>query len=257
MDVAGVAVASVISQYISAALIIISLLRCKGIHGLYMTKLRITKSKASAILGIGISAGFQNAIFQIANLFIQGGVNTFSATFVSGNAAAANADSLVYDVMAAFYTACGSFIGQNYGAGKKERVKKSYQISLIYSFGSGMVLGLLLAVLGRPFLSLFTRDIAVQDAGMQRLVIMGCSYGVSAFMDCTIAAARGLGKSLIPTVIVIVGSCVFRIVWIYTVFAYFGTIPSLYLLYVFSWSITAVAEMIYFRSIYRKQLAIG
>ena len=98
---------------------------------------------------------------------------------------------------------------------------------------------------------LFTNDPAVVDAGMKRLTIMGFSYGFSAFMDSAIAASRALGKSVIPTVIVIIGSCIFRMVWVNTVFAYFKTIPSLYLLYIFSWGITAVVEIIYWVHVYR------
>ena len=256
MDVAGVALASVIAQYLSAGLIIAALLRCGESYGMRLSQLRLHRDKVAAILRIGLPAGVQNAIFQLANLFIQAGVNSFSADVVSGNAAAANADGLVYDVMAAFYTACGSFIGQNYGAGKKDRVWKSYLISLFYSFGAGLVLGLLLVAFGPAFLSLFTSEPAVAAAGMKRLGIMGCCYGVSAFMDCTIAASRGLGRSFVPTVFVLLGSCVFRIVWIYTVFAYFGTLTSLYLLYIFSWTITATAEILYFRSCYRRQMAV-
>ena len=94
------------------------------------------------------------------------------------------------------------------------------------------------------------------NAGMYRLTIMGFSYCISAFMDCTIAAARAMGKSIIPMFIVIMGSCVFRVIWVYTVFAYFQTRPSLYLLYVFSWSITAVAEILYFIRIYRQKMAL-
>ena len=182
------------------------------------------------------------------------GVNSFDATMVAGNSAAANEDALIYDVMAAFYTACGSFIGQNYGARQKDRVRRSYLISMAYSFGIGTAMGLAILAVGPSFLSLFTEDPAVVDAGMKRLTIMSLSYGTSAFMDCTIAASRGLGKSLVPTIIVILGSCVFRIAWIYTVFAYFQTVPSLYLLYIFSWIITAVAEIAYFFFICRKQL---
>ena len=105
---------------------------------------------------------------------------------------------------------------------------------------------------GKEFLSLFTNEEAVVEAGLLRTRIMCFSYAVSAFMDCTIAANRGIGKSLVPTIIVIMGSCVFRIVWIYTVFAHFHTIPSLYLLYIFSWTITAIAEIICFTVNYRK-----
>ena len=205
-------------------------------------------------LGIGVPSAIQYAIFQVANLFIQFGVNSFDATMVAGNSAAANADGLVYDVMAAFYTACSSFIGQNYGAGNKERVRNSYFVSLAYSFGIGLVIGVTLEIFGTQFLSIFTTEQAVVDAGMKRLGIMGFSYCVSAFMDAAIAASRGLGKSVVPTIIVIMGSCVFRIIWVYTIFAYFKTIPSLYLLYVFSWSITAIVEMIYFKVIYHKQM---
>lgn len=255
LDVAGVALASVISQYISAALILGSLFRSKEVNGLCFSRLRLNVKMASAIMTIGFPSAVQYGIFQLANLFIQFGVNTFDATMVAGNSAAANADGLVYDVMAAFYTACSSFIGQNYGARDKERVRKTYIITLAYSFGAGAVLGLLLELFGRQFLGLFTPETAVIDAGMKRLVIMGFSYAFSAFMDNAIAASRGLGKSVVPTVIVIMGSCVFRIIWVYTVFACFRTIPSLYLLYIFSWSITAIVEMIYFRGVFRKQFS--
>lgn len=254
MDVDGVATASVISQYISAALILKALFSSKEPFALRWKELRLTRDKAAAIITIGLPSGIQYAIFQIANLFVQMGVNSFSAVMVAGNSAAANADSLVYDVMAAFYTACGSFIGQNYGAKQKKRVLQSYFISLAYSFGIGTVMGLTLVCLGPHFLALFTRDSAVIEAGMQRLLIMGFSYGVSAFMDSTIAASRGLGESVVPTIIVILGSCVFRIIWIYTVFAYFGTITSIYLLYVFSWGITAFLEILYFIKIYKQKM---
>ena len=254
MSVAGVALASAISQYLSAGLILRALFRTQECYGLRLPELCLNADKAIDILKIGMPGGMQNAIFQIANLFIQVGVNSFSATMVSGNSAAANADALVYDVMAAFYTACGSFMGQNYGAGKKNRVLKSYFVSLAYSFGIGLVMGVILVCFGTSFLSLFTKDGAVVEAGMRRLTIMGLSYCVSAFMDCTIAASRALGKTIIPTVIVLMGSCVFRVIWVYTIFAHFRTIPSLYLLYVFSWSITAIAEILYFTGIYRKSM---
>lgn len=253
MDVAGVAIASAVSQYIAGSLIVLALFRSKADYGLYKEKMHLTKSKALAIVKIGLPAGMQNAIFQIANLFIQAGVNSFSATMVAGNSAAANADALVYDVMAAFYTACGTFMGQNYGAGKKERMLKSYFISLAYSFGIALIMGVALVTFGTTFLGLFTRDLEVIAAGMNRLTIMGFSYCVSAFMDCTIAGTRALGKSLVPTIVVIMGSCVFRIIWVNTIFAYFHTIPSLYLLYVFSWTITAIAEIAYFVVIYREK----
>ena len=207
---------------------------------------------AERILMLGVPAGLQNAIFAIANLFIQAGVNSFDSLMVKGNSAAANADAMIYDAMAAFYMACASFMSQNYGAGKLDRVKKSYFIALAYSFGLGAVLGGGLLVFGRQFLALFTTESAVIDAGMKRIMVMGWAYCTSAFMDCTIAASRGLGKTVGPTVIVILGSCVFRVAWVYTIFAHFHTIPALYLLYPCSWALTAAAEIVYFVFSYRR-----
>ena len=255
LDVAGVAIASISSQYISALLILRLLLKTDSSFGITLSALHMTRDKVKRILSISVPSAFQNTIFAIANLFVQTGVNSFDHIMVEGNSAAANSDALVYDVMNAFYMACSSFISQNMGAKKKKRMLQSYFISLAYSFGAGAVLGLSLVVFGRQFLSLFTKDAAVMEAGMARLRVMGFSYMVSAFMDNTIAASRGLGKALVPTIIVILGSCVFRVVWVYTIFAYFHTIDSLYLLYVFSWTITAVAEILYFAKSYRKLAA--
>lgn len=252
LGVVGVALASIISQYLSAVLILRVLLTTDADFAVSLRGLGIVSDKLARILKIGLPSAFQYAIFAIANLFVQTGVNSFDHVMVEGNSAAANADPLVYDMMAAFYTACASFIAQNFGANKKDRIMKSYLICLLYSFVMGLVLGVALYLLRHPFLALFTNEAAVAEAGMKRISIMALSYCVSAFMDNTIAAARGLGKTFVPTILVILGSCAFRILWIYTVFAYFKTIPSLYLLYVFSWAITAIAEIIYFLAIYRK-----
>lgn len=242
----GVALASILSQYLSAALVFIHMLRLRDDCRLCLRLLRFHREETVRLLALGIPAGFQNMIFAIANLFIQVGVNSFDSVMVSGNSAASNTDSIVYNVMAAFYTACSTFMGQNWGAGKKDRMMKSYYISLLYSFLIGALLGLGLLLWGEKFLYLFTNEEAIVAAGMQRMRIMCFSYAVSAFMDCTIAACRGFGRSLAPTVIVVLGSCVFRVIWVYTIFAHFHTIPSLYLLYAFSWTITAAAEIIYF-----------
>ncbi len=253
LSVAGVALASAISLYLSAGLILLSLKRSVSSYTLHRQELKINQGKARQLLGLCLPAGAQNSIFAIANLFIQAGVNSFDAVIVEGTAAATNADALVYDVMAALYTACASFMAQNMGAGNKKRVLRSYFICLTFSFLAGAVLGGSLLLFGKEFLSLFTTDATVAEAGMVRLTVMGYSYAFSAFMDCTIAASRGLGKSVVPTIIVIMGSCVFRVAWVYTIFAYFHTIMSLYLLYVSSWTITAIAEIIYFVYVYRRK----
>ena len=256
LDVAGVALASTIAQCVSAGLILRALTRVQDSYALHLREIRFDPNMTRRILMLGLPAGFQNAIFAIANLFIQAGVNSFDSLMVKGNSAAANADALIYDAMAAFYMACASFMSQNYGAGKADRVKKSYLISLAYSFGVGLVLGGALRLFGREFLALFTTEPAVIDAGMKRVGVMAMAYCISAFMDCTIAASRGLGKTVVPTIIVIMGSCVFRVVWVYTIFARIHTIPSLYLLYPCSWALTAVAEMVYFVGSYKKCMAV-
>lgn len=252
MDVAGVALASIISQYVSAILVIAALFRENGDCKLSFGALKIHGDKAKTMLALGLPASFQNSIFNIANLFIQSAVNTFPSVVVEGNSAATNSDALVYQLMDAFYIACSSFIGQNFGAGNKKRILRSYLICTIYSFAVGAVLGGGLVLFGKGFLSIFTDDPAVMQEGMARLKIMGFSYCISAFMDTTISASRGLGKTVVSTIIVIMGSCVFRVVWILTVFAKFRTITSIYLLYSCSWTITAIAEIIYFIYAYKK-----
>mgnify|MGYP004603996063 FL=1 len=254
MSAEGVAIASAIAQWVSAILIVIHLLRRQDACRLELRKLRIHRMAAKRILMIGIPSGMQNAIFAVANLFVQAGLNSFDEITVSGAAAAANADTLIFNMMAAFYTACASFVSRNWGAGRKDRILKSYYISMLYAFLAGAIFGGLMLLLGRQFLYLFASEEAVIDAGMDRLRIMAFSYGFGALMDASIAASRGLGKSIAPTVMVILGSCVFRVIWIYTVFAFFHTVPSLYLLYIFSWVITGIAEFLYFRATYKKCL---
>lgn len=254
MSVEGVALASIISQYISAFLLMISLMKENTNIKLIIKDIRLYDGYSHLVLSLGLPSGFQSAIFAIANLFIQSGVNSFDGGVVKGNSAAQNADSITFNVMAAFYTACASYMSQNFGAGNQKRVKQSYLIALVYSFLTGVIMGLFFLTLGRPFLRIFTNEEQVVDAGYERLKIMAFSYTFSAFMDNTIAASRGIGKSFIPTIIVITGSCVFRVIWVYTNFAYFHTITSLYLVYIFSWVITAIFEIAYFLYAYKREL---
>lgn len=256
MAEAGVALASVLSCT-AAAFFAMRVVICE--QGITIGTVRGTASStagkrawgadrrtAARVLRIGLPAALQNAVFAFANVFIQVGVNSFDATMVAGTAAASNADPIAYEVMGAFYTACATYIAQNYGAHKMQRVRRSYAISLSYAFAAGLAIGVLLFVFGRQFLSVFTADERVIGCGIQRLSIMSFSYCAASLMDCTIAASRGLGHTFIPSVYVMIGSCAFRILWIKTVFAHFGTIKSLFLLYIFSWLITAVFELSYF-----------
>lgn len=252
LDVVGVSLASVISSYLSAAIILLSLFKEKGKIRINLKNLKIDYNIANKILSVGIPASLQYATFAVANLFIQSGVNSFDDVFVEGNSAAANADSLVYDIMASFYVASSSFISQNFGAGNKDRIKKTYLITTIYSFGIGLILGLLLVFFGKYFLMIFTLDKEVINEGYKRLFIMGLCYAFSALMDNTTASCRGLGKTLFPSIAILITSCLFRMIWVYTIFKIFNTIESLYLVYIFSWLLSALLEIPYFIYIYKK-----
>lgn len=252
MDVAGVAIASAVSQYLSMILIIISLLRSNTDCKLSFSEIRINLPIAKELLVIGIAGGIQNSIFAVANSFIQFAVNTFDDITVSGNAAAQNFDTLVYEILAAIYMAGATFVGQNFGANNKKRIWKTYILTQVYSFAIGIAIGLLLFVFSNSFLGIFSNDSDIIDSALPRMKIMAFSYFLSAFMDAPIAASRGLGKAFIPVVIEIIGSCILRIVWVYTIFMEYHTISSLYLLYPVSWFSTGIFETIYFIYIYKK-----
>ena len=157
MAAEGVAIASVIAQCLSALLIVLHLLRRKDACRLELRRLRVHPQEARRVLAIGIPTGLQNAIFAVANLFVQVGLNSFDAVTVSGSSAAANADTLLFNMMAAFYTGCASFVSRNWGAGKTERIVKSYLVSMCYAAGVGAVCGLLLLFFGVVCCLYYTR----------------------------------------------------------------------------------------------------
>ena len=253
LSVIGVGVATVVAQIISCLLTLVKIYRVLKGNNFDFKNHQLSLGKIIQIVKIGIPAAMQNAISAVANLFIVAAVNSFDATMVAGNAATMNGDNLVYNIMAAFYTAGATFIGQNLGAHNKKRILNSYFISMGYAAIIGFVLGIVLYVFGREFLSLFTSDPVVVDCAMQKFRIMTFSFGISAFMDGTIAANRGLRKTLIPSIMVFLGSCVLRVVWVYTIFAHFRTVESLFLLYPFSWAATAIFEILYFVIVYKKE----
>lgn len=251
MDVDGVAIASTVSHYISALLILALLFTGQDRCRMRFDLLRLHRDKAILLLKLGLPSGLHYSSFAVANLFMQVGINQFDTVMVEGNAAAVNTDSLIYDITAAFCTACTSFIGQNFGAGDKKRVLRSYWIALGYSMAVIALVSGALLLFGRPFLGLFTTEAAVVEAGMIRLRILAASYLLCVPMDVSIAACRGMGKSFWPMVFVFVGCCALRIVWVFTVFAWVGTIGSLYLAYTASWLVTVTAVLLYFVHCYK------
>lgn len=253
LDVVGVALATTISQYLSAFLILRVLITTPGALNLRRSEMKLDRTCAKGILGIGIPTALQNSIFNVTNLFLQAGLNTFDAATVAGSTAAGNVDNIIYNTMSAFYTACSSFVSQNFGAKKPDRIMRSYLICLVYTMLLGTVIGTLLMMFGEQFISIFNREAPVISAGMERLHAMAWSFGISAVMDCTVYAVRGLGKSLVPTIVMILGVGAFRVFWMLFVFPHFTTVASLYLIYPISWSITAVLELTYFIIIYHKE----
>lgn len=253
LDVVGVGVATVVAQYISCALTLRKIYILLEKNNFDFKYRQISSYKIMQIIKIGVPAGLQNAIFALANLFIVAAVNSFDAAMVAGNAATINGDNLVYNIMAAFYTAGATFIGQNLGAHKKRRILGAYFVSMGYAAVAGFALGAILFIFGHQFLALFTKDQVVIDYAMQKFKIMTYSFGISAFMDGTIAANRGLRKTFVPSIMVFLGSCVLRVAWVFTIFAHYRTVESLFLLYPFSWAATAVFEIIYFVMVYKKE----
>ena len=206
MDVAGVALASIISQYVSAALILQALLRCKDIYALHPGKLRLDPELTKDILKLGMPSGLQNVIFQFANSFVQMGVNSFDATMVAGNSAATNADAMVYDVMAAFYTACGSFMGQNYGAGKQERIRKGLKGAVLVSVVFCVIVSALVFVFAKPLMLLFVEagETEIIAEGVRYLHIEGafyCGIGCLFLLYGLYRAVAKPGMSVVLTVI--------------------------------------------------------
>lgn len=248
----GVAYASIIAQYISATLVMNALSKSKGTYQFDFRKMRLDRALGVRTLKIGIPSAMQLSMFAIANLFIQSAVNTFDHVVVEGNSAAMNIDLIVYDMMAAFYIASTSFIAQNFGAKKKDRVKSSYLITTVYSFGVAVILGFFIHIFRFQLLHIFTDDIDVIAAGSIRMGILSITYCLSAFMDNATAACRGLGKTVIPTIIIMMGTVVLRIAWVYTVFAHFRTLESLYIVYGCSFIMTSIVGNIYYYIIYKK-----
>lgn len=255
MDVAGVALATTISQTFSAVMIIIALTRRTDNCRLYLRKIKIYRQQLLRIIRIGFPAGIQGSLFSISNVIIQSSVNSFGSVVLSGNSAAQNIEGFVYTIMNSFHQTALNFTGQNYGAGKYERLKKIMIICLLLVFGAGLTSGLTVYLLGEPLLSIYIPDSPEAISyGLIRLSYICIPYFICGLMDVATGLIRGLGSSLLPMIITVVGVCGMRISWIYTVFRIpeYHTLESLYISYTISWTLTFIAEIIVFFVIYRR-----
>ena len=242
LDVMGVAIATIVSQFISAILVTVSLIRNKGYAHLEIKGMRIYSKEAMEISMIGLPAGIQGSIFSISNVLIQSSVNSFGSTVMNGNSAAQNIEGFTYTAMNSIYHAALSFTGQNYGAKKVNNIKKVFMYCLIIVSIIGVVMGGLSFVLGRYLLRLYTSSEGAIEIGIKRMFYMCVFYFLCGIMDVACGMLRGLGYALIPMITSLIGACAFRIIWIYTVFKFNPTLDALYVSYPISWILTFVAH---------------
>ena len=255
MNVAGVALATTISQAFSAVAMVIVLMKRTDAAKLCLKKMRFYKVQMTKMIRIGLPAGIQSSLFSISNVMIQSSVNSFGDILMSGNAAAQNIEGFLYVSLNAFHQTAVNFIGQNVGAKQYSRVKKIVWTCLALAMAVGLGMGLLLYGFGESLLSIYITDSAEAIAwGLVRMKVICRFYFLCGLMDVSTGALRGLGASVSPMIISVLGVCGIRIGWIATIFQIprFHTPESLYSSYIFSWSLTFLIQMFAFMKIYKK-----
>ena len=252
LSVAGVALATIISQAISALLVTRALLNMEGPTRLFLNRLRIHPGKLREIIRIGLPAGIQSSVFSLSNVVIQSSVNSFGSVVIASNAASSNVGNFVYQAMNTFQQAITCFAGQNIGARKPRRIVSAMKVCMFWAVSFGLVLGLLSCVFGTQLLSLFSADPAVIAAGMERQIIVCAPYFLCGMMDVMTGALRGIGYSLLPMIVSILGACAFRLFWVFTIFAAYPTLPCLMLSYPVSWLLTFSVLLVIFLVLWKK-----
>ncbi len=256
LSVSGVAIATVMSQIVSAVLVVLCLIRSDSAIRLSVKDLRIHKRQFLDILQVGLPAGVQGSLFSISNVLIQSSINSFGSIAVAGNSAAGNLEGFVYTSMNAIHQAALTFSSQNLGAGKIRRVRKSLWVCLGVVAVIGLTMGNLMYLCGQPLLGLYNKDPLVIEYGMKRLLYMLPLYCLCGLMDCIVGTLRGIGYSIMPMIVSLTGACLFRIVWIMTIFAVpeFHTLDVLYLSYPLSWALTFGVHLLCYALLARKKL---
>ena len=253
MNVEGVALATVISQAVSAVLVVRELMIRNDACRLEWKKMHIYKPQLLRMVRIGLPAGIQGSMFSISNVMIQSSVNSFGNVVMSGNTAAGNIEGFVYTAMNAFHQTAVNYTGQNVGARQYDRVKRILWTSLASVGVTGLGLGLLMYALGPQLLRIYITDAPEAIGyGLIRMKYICAVYFLCGLMDVTTGSLRGLGVSLAPMIISVLGVCGIRLLWIYTVFAVYHTPDCLYLSYAVSWIATFLAQFVAFWWAYRK-----
>lgn len=244
LGVAGVALATIISQAVSALLVLRCLMHTEGMCRLELKKLKLHRDKLKHIVRIGFPAGMQSAIFSISNVLIQSSVNSFGAIAMAGNTAASNLEGFVYTSMNAIYQATLSFTSQNMGAGNQKRIDQILWRCLVLVTVIGGIFGCLMVLFSPHLLGIYSSDAEVIAYGIQRLKIICLPYFLCGIMEVLVGSLRGMGYSVMPMLVSLTGACGLRIVWIFTVFAWQHSLFVLYLSYPITWVITAAAHLV-------------
>lgn len=250
MDVAGVALATIISQVISAALIVRRLCKLENACRLDIRKLSINGRVMGRMVRIGLPAGIQGMMFSISNVLIQSSINFFGKTVMAGNAAASNVEGFVFVAMNSFHQTALSFTSQNYGAGKFDRVKKVFIECVATVTVVGVVMGMIVVQFGEYFLPLYSKEAGVIEYGLLRFSIVCTTYFLCGIMDTIVGAIRGLGSSIIPMIISLFWACAYRVIWVLTVFEQHKNLETLYISYPISWLCTIIFQLSYFIWLY-------
>lgn len=256
MDVAGVAYATAIAQTLSAFMILFSLGRENDQFRLQWKELKIYSERMKGILQIGLPAGIQGVLFAVSNVVIQAGVNSFGAVIAAAGSASMTIEGLVYFITYGFDQAALSFVSQNMGAGRYDRMHTVIKTSLLCTFVSGSLFGVLASLAGRPLLSAFTDTEEVLTAGLIRLVIICLGYGLCGLMDTMASIMRGIGYSVLPTVVTLLGVCAFRVVWIFFALRTptFNRPEYVYISYPVSWLLTTLVESFILKKIWQRDI---
>ena len=242
MGVAGVAIATIISQIVSAVLILVNLLKNKGLFSFSFKNMNFSWNIFGKMVAIGLPAGIQSCAFNLSNSFLQSGVNTFGKDAIAGSTAVATIESLLWVTLNSFVNATTTFVSQNVGAKKLDRARKSCIYSLLMTAVLGIIVGVTGYLCGDLLLKIFieNNDIAM-EFGRQRYSITFPFYFLAGIMGVLPGAIRGFGSSLPPSIITMIGACGVRILWVYTVFQMYPNLTILYLVHPITWVITCIA----------------
>ena len=253
LGVAGVAIATVISNVLSAALVIINLHARQDEFQLQLHKMKINGNALKKVLVIGVPAGIQGAIFSVSNVFIQSGINSFGENAIAGSSLALNFEYFTYDIASAFAQAAVTFTSQNYGAGNLKRCKKIFWLCMLFGFIFTEILAVIFMVWDDFFVSIYTTSSAVAVYGLIRMHHVCSLEGITATYEVESAALRGMGKSVEPSIITIIGTVIFRLIWMVTIFRRIPTYEMLMNVYVASWIFKGIAIFIVYYQNMKKQ----